>query len=126
MTVILDSSAVLAMVFGEPGGGHVLSKSRGALLSAVNADEVFHKVARKGIDRRDVETQLTKLAVEITAFDTAQARLCAALHPRVAGTDRSFADRACLSLGMATGWPILTADDKWLTLGLDLDIRLIR
>ncbi|MEA1083271.1 type II toxin-antitoxin system VapC family toxin [Sphingomonas sp. CD22] len=125
MTVV-DASAVLALIFEEPGSAMVLAQCRGALFSAVNLDEILHKVARHGLDPAAVEEQLTKLQIIVVPFDAGQARVSAALHPRVHGTDTSFADRACLSLALATGGAVLTADTKWRTLGLDLDIRLIR
>lgn len=126
MSVVLDASAVLAMIFGEAGGKSVLTSSRGALLSAVNVDEVLHKVARRGIDPAAIEEQLLRLGLLVTPFDIDHARASAALYARLRGTDTSFADRACLSLAMLTGRPVVTADAKWMELGLNLDIRLIR
>ena len=59
--------------------------------------------------------------VEIT-----QSSISAALHSQLTGTDTSFADRACLSMGLMLDATVLTADAKWMGLGLDVDIRLIR
>jgi PIN domain nuclease of toxin-antitoxin system len=38
----------------------------------------------------------------------------------------SLGDAACLATAEALGLPVLTADRAWATLGIDLDIRLIR
>jgi ribonuclease VapC len=126
VTPVLDASSILAVIFEEPGADIVIGHSDGALLSAVNLDEVLHKSARRDIAGSDVEQQLTKLGIVIVPFASADVRIAAALHPRVDRTGTSFADRACLALGIATGGPIFTCDGKWLNLGLDLDIRLIR
>ena len=37
-----------------------------------------------------------------------------------------IAERACLSLGMRLDIPILTSDRVWVTLGLPLDVQVIR
>ena len=123
---VIDASAILAMIFDEAGGDMVADVCDGAMLSAVNLDEVLHKVARRGVDPMLVETQLSRLGIAVVVFDARQARVSAALHARLAGTDTSFADRACLSMGLMLNTTVLTADAKWMRLGLDVDIRLIR
>lgn len=126
VSVVLDASATLAIVFEEEGAEIAIAESAGALLSAVNLDEVLHKSARRGIAITDVEKQLGKLGLIIVPFDIVQARLSSGLHPRVDRTGTSFADRACLALGLSTGRQVLTSDGKWLELDLGIDIRLIR
>lgn len=125
-TSVIDASAVLAMIFDEAGGDMVADVCEGAILNAVNLDEVLHKVVRRGIDPILVETQLSRLGISVVAFDGRQARVSAALHSQLTGTATSFADRACLSMGLMLNATVLTADAKWTGLGLDVDIRLIR
>jgi PIN domain nuclease of toxin-antitoxin system len=67
-----------------------------------------------------------KLQITVVAFDAGQARVSAALHPRPHATDTPIADRACLSLALATGGAVLTGDTDRVRLGLDIDVRLIR
>ena len=80
--------------------------------------------------RHDAEALLTRLGIVFEPFGVEQARVCAALHVKVQGMDVSFADRACLSLGLITGRTILSADTDWakfdLAALLDVAIRLIR
>ena len=125
-TLVIDASAILAMIFDEAGGDMVADVCGGAVLNAVNLDEVLHKVARRGMDPILVETQLSRLGISVVAFDARQARISAALHSQLTGTDTSFADRACLSMGLMLDATVLTADAKWTGLGLGVDIRLIR
>lgn len=124
--LVIDASAILAMIFDEAGGDMVADVCEGALMNAVNLDEVLHKVARRRMDPVVVETQLSRLGISVIAFDARQARVSAALHAKLAGTDTSFADRACLSMGLMFDATVLTADATWARLGLDIDIRLIR
>ncbi len=126
MTVVLDASAVLALLFDETGAEQVAASVRGALLSAVNLDEVLHKCVRRGIDAATVLTQLARLEIVVRAFDAEQAAISASFHPRAQPAGLSFADRACAALGVATRSAILTADRELAALDLGIDIRLIR
>lgn len=126
MTCVLDSSAVLAVIFEESGEEVVLAAAKGSLLSTVNVDEVLHKSARRGVEVTGIEAQLARLEIAIVPFDLAQAKIAAALHPRLHRLGISFADRACIALALTERRPILTTDGDWAGLGLDLDIRLIR
>ena len=126
MTIVIDASATLAIVFEERGADVALAHCRSARLCAVNLDEVLHKSMRRNIAASDVETQLSRLEITVIPFDAAHARVAADISGRVQGTSTSFADRACLALAIVTQCPVLTADQDWQNLGLDIDIRLIR
>lgn len=126
MTVIFDASALLAIVFEEAGAERAIAYARGGIASTVNMDEVLHKSARRGLRPDLVEAQITKLGIDFIPFDVVHARSTAALHPELSRLGISFADRACLALGLVSGHAILTADTDWPGLGLGIDIRLIR
>lgn len=126
MSVVLDASAILALIFEERGADVALSAARGSFLSAVNLDEVLHKTTRRAIAAVEVETELNRLEIEVRPFDAAQARRAAILHPAAHRLNISFADRACLALAMESNRAVVTAEGKWLELRLPLDIRLIR
>ena len=49
MSVVLDASALLAVILEEPGSAIVIAAARGATASVVNLDEVLHKSPRRGI-----------------------------------------------------------------------------
>lgn len=126
MSIVIDASAVLAIIFDERGADVAAASCRGALLSAVNLDEVLHKGERRRISADEVQMALRRLEIRCRAFDEPQAIASAALYPKVQGTDTSFADRACLALAMVERCPLITADGKWRKLALPIDIRLIR
>ncbi|TPG39802.1 PIN domain-containing protein [Sphingomonas koreensis] len=126
MSVVLDASAVLAVIFEEPGSEIVLAASKGSLLSTVNFVEVLLKSAEWRIAAEDVLAQLGRLEVSLVPFDLAQAKVSATLHPILHEKGISFADRACMALATTTGSAILTGDKDWALLDLGLDIRLIR
>ena len=126
MTVVVDASAVLALFFDEAGADQVGASVRGALLSAVNLDEVLHKCVRRGIAAATVLAQLGRLEVIVRPFDAEQAAISASFHPRAQPAGLSFADRACAALGAATKATVLTADRDLSAFDAGIDIRLIR
>lgn len=125
MSVVIDASAVLAILFRERGADVATASARGARLSTVNLIEVLEKIAQRTGTCDAVVPALAGLEIEIVPFDHHQARLAADLKPRV-GKNDSLADRACLSLALACGLPVVSADRAWASLNIGVDIRLIR
>ena len=125
MSVVIDASAVLAILLDERGADVAAAASRGALLSAVNAIEVFQRFAREPKGVEAIEGELRMLEIAIVPFDAVQARIAADLKSRVGKKD-SLADRACLALSIHTGRPCVTAEHRWAELDVGVDVRLIR
>jgi len=121
----MDASAVLAILFGERGADVATASARGARLSTVNLTEILEKIARRTGTCDAVLPTLTELKIDIVPFDQHQARLAADLKPQV-GKNDSFADRACLSLALASALPVVSADRAWVDLDIGVDIRMIR
>jgi ribonuclease VapC len=124
--VVLDSSALLALINGEPGAERVRPVLDGAALSTVNLCEVAGKLVDRGMPPHRVRRGLLNLPVRIYAFGDragfAVADLRAALPQHV-----SLGDRACLALAAHLGAEALTADQEWATLGITQPrVRLIR
>jgi PIN domain nuclease of toxin-antitoxin system len=59
-------------------------------------------------------------------FTTPDAIETARLRPLTRSAGLSLADRACLALGRRLRTTVLTADQAWISLTLDVDIRSIR
>ena len=125
MTVVIDASAVLAILFDESGSDIAAASAQGAQLSAVNLTEVLEKVARNSGDADAVPGTLERLEIMTVPFDARQAWIAAALKPRVGNND-SLADRACLALALDRALPVVTGDRAWADLDIGVDIRLIR
>ena len=123
---VLDASALLALLFEEPGHDRVAVAADGASVSTVNLAEVLTRFVRAGHPVAAVLDNLETYAIEWVAFDDAHAAEVAALWPRTRRAGLSLADRACLALAIDRGLPVLTADRAWAELGLPIDIRLIR
>ncbi len=126
MSVILDASALLALIFDEPGADVVALQAKGSSLLSVNFSEVVQRViAIKGIPQR-AEEAVDRLEIAVVPFDRELARITAELRAPTAFMGASFADRACLALGLLTGNAILSSDRDWDKLDLGIEIRMIR
>jgi PIN domain nuclease of toxin-antitoxin system len=97
-----------------------------ARCSAVNFSETLAKMNDRGIDVASCKALLDDLGLVVTPFDEQQAILAASLRLRTRYDDVSLADRICLALALQRNLPLLTADTKWSTLGLAIEIRQIR
>ncbi len=126
MTAVLDASAVLALLFNEPGADTVAEHiAAGATMSTVNLSEVATILIRHG---RDPDTVLDPLQaqVDILAFTDSDAIATAQLYPLVSAKGLSLGDRACLALARRLNAPAVTAEHVWADLNLDIRIDTIR
>lgn len=128
MSVILDASALLALLFQEPGADIVDRHLAGACISTVNLCEVLGRLARDGVPAGPLLDELARSSIVVVAFETAHAELAAAMVPHVRAHGLSLGDRACLALALARREPVLTADRVWLTVAtaVDVEVRCIR
>ncbi|MBF0627160.1 MAG: type II toxin-antitoxin system VapC family toxin [Magnetococcales bacterium] len=113
MSVVLDASALLAYLHGEPGAEEVDSQLDGALISSVNWSEVLQKSMVYGVDIVGLQEELTELGLQVVPFDHEDASRTAWLWHITKSRGLSFADRVCLALGVKTGRLVLTADRVW-------------
>ena len=125
--VILDASALLALIQEETGAEIIKPLLKFSVMSAVNVTETLSVLQRTNISPEEGLTLITDIVTTIVPFDLEQATQVAKLHPLVQPQGLSLADRTCIALGMKLQIPIYTADRIWDELKLDnIDIRLIR
>lgn len=124
--VVLDASAVLAYLQGEPGGDLVAEQMAAAVIGAVNLSEVIAKLVDKGLDDVAVDETLQSIGLEAVAFDAAQARAAGLMRMATRQRGLSLGDRACLALAKARGVPALTGDRAWAEVAAGVEVRLIR
>jgi ribonuclease VapC len=125
--VVLDASAVLALLNDEPGADKLTPELlSNAASSTVNLAEVQTKlVSEGGIPDEAWEDTLSPIR-EAMPFTAEQARIAGSLVAQTAALGLSLGDRACLALGIALGAPIYTADKSWKKLSLGVRIHVIR
>lgn len=123
---VLDASAILALIHGEPGADVVDDALSGALVSAVNVAEVATRLSDAGMPDEEVRATVRDLHMEIVSFDGDLAFGSAALRSATRSKGLSLGDRACLALAAANDALALTADRGWRQLDIGIEIRLIR
>ena len=127
--IVLDASALIAALLGEPGEEKVRAAvAAGAALSTVNLSEVVSHFARRGHGRDAILDLLAPLPIEIVSFDSALAATAGLLVNETRSAGLSLGDRACLALAQHRAAQVMTADRAWSKLGrtLGLDIVVIR
>ncbi|MYC68885.1 MAG: type II toxin-antitoxin system VapC family toxin [Acidobacteriia bacterium] len=110
---VLDASALLAVLYREPGSVMVEPYFAQVVVSSVNFSEVAAILCDRGIDSQEVLEILSGLSLEVRGFDTEQALMAGARREVTRPLGLSLGDRACLALGIAEGAPILTTDRAW-------------
>ncbi len=124
--VVLDASAVIALLRGEKGADVVASAIPGATISAVNLSEVVAWLSDAGTNEDQSRLSLDGFEFECEAFDGEAAYEAAALRKITRRKGLSFGDRACLALAKGLKLPVLTADRSWAELDIGVDVNLIR
>lgn len=126
MSVVLDASAVLALIFGERGSDIVAEKAKGAQVSAVNFSEILTRVIDKEGDLIAVRDLLSRLELKIVPHDEELAVATSLLRDQTRQYGLSLGDRACLALAQREKAIVLTADQDWAKLDLGIEVCLIR
>jgi PIN domain nuclease of toxin-antitoxin system len=124
--VVLDASALLALLNREPGHDEVAEVIGDAAISAVNLSEVAAKLADRGMPGEAIREALEGLALETHDFDQELAFKAGFLHPLTRSRGLSLGDRACLALGQRLNLPVFTTDRIWGELNLGVEVRLAR
>jgi ribonuclease VapC len=123
---VLDASALLAMLRGEPGGEKVPDLLQSAALSSVNWAEVIQKSIEHKVDVSGMREDFEALGLEIVPFTVDQAEQVAHLRQETRSLGLSLGDRACLALALERGCSAVTTDRSWTQLSLDVPIENLR
>ena len=97
-----------------------------AIVSAVNYSEVLKKTIEYGGLPEVARAFMRNISLRVIPFDEQQAVASAALYPQTKTLGLSFADRACLALGVSKQLAVLTADGDWASIELPIKVKLIR
>ncbi|MBL8549112.1 MAG: type II toxin-antitoxin system VapC family toxin [Hyphomonadaceae bacterium] len=108
--IVLDSSAVLALLASEKGAERVRAALSTSVMSAVNVSEVIAKLMERGATSDQADAIMNRVPVRVATFDRDDANATGRLRPTTRDLGLSLGDRACLALALRLGADVLTTD----------------
>lgn len=124
---VLDASAILAVLFGEPGQEMLTDEVlAGAVASTVNLAEVQSSLVRRGVSAAEAWSRAMVPISQAVPLTEDQARVAGNLAAETRAHGLSLGDRACLALALDLGAPVYTADRVWKKLRLSVPVHVIR
>ena len=125
-TYMLDASALLALLLGEPGSEAVYAVLPQSRISSVNLSEVVSKLGERGVPDDVIASSIAAVGLGVVPFDRAQAMHAGFLRGTTRHAGLSLGDRACLAAAAVSGAIALTTDRAWTMLDLDIAVELAR
>lgn len=126
--IILDASAMLALLFDEPGAEVVRQhlEEGQAVIGSVNLAEVTARLLDRGLSEAEADDACQACRLGVLPFTHEQALLSGKLRPSTRSLGLSLGDRCCLALALThPGATVATSDRAWKSLQR-FDVRLIR
>jgi ribonuclease VapC len=126
VTVVLDASAVLAVLNQEPGAEAVKGRLAESVMSVVNTVEVGTKLVDRGMTTEAAAIAIELLEIAMVDFDQELAEIAIDLRHKTRAVGLSLADRACLALALREQATAVTADRVWSSIDVGCKIEVIR
>jgi len=123
--IVLDASALIALLKDEPGGSKVAEGIAASRMSAVNYAEVVSHFIHAGMPPSEVDLMLSPLPVAVIEADTDLAVQAGRLRAVTSVAGLSLGDRFCLALALRDGLPAWTADRQWRTVSDALHAKIV-
>lgn len=122
-SIVLDASALLAMLRDEPGGDKVAGALIGSRMSVVNLAEVTSHFVHNGMPPETVDAMLRPLPITWVVADAELSRMAGHLRAATSEAGLSLGDRFCLALALRDGIPAWTADRQWASIAEKIGAR---
>jgi ribonuclease VapC len=126
--IILDASALIALLQSEKGAKIVADEVQGAAISAINLGEAAQRQYRDGKTRAEFEAMATAFELNVIPVDGALALDAAEIREIARAKGLSQADCICLALAKQMEVAAMTADQKWLEIAgaVGVEVRVVR
>lgn len=125
MSLVLDSSALIAIVKDEPGAERADAALPSGRVSAVILAETVMKLIALGFDGEAAAAEFQRAGLTVEPFEAADIAHVVRIQA-LETKPLSLADRICLALAMRLQLPCLTGDRAWLSLDLPVACRSLR
>lgn len=123
--VVLDATALLALLLDEAGGKVVEEHLPEAKVSAVGLAEVAARLADRGMPVEEIRSVLDALGIEIVPFDADLAYTSAEFGKTSRSRAVSLGGRASLALGRSREAVVISADREWADLNVGVKIEVV-
>lgn len=110
MAYLLDSSAVLAVLFGERGADKVLPLLDQSSIHTIQIAEVVKKLKDRGVPDDTADRLIAELALPVLESFTAEEALSSRKYCL---KGLSLGDRVCLLVADLAGLTAVTAEHRW-------------
>ena len=121
---VLDTSAELAVIYGEVGADVAKQHLDAGSISRINVAEVLTDLIKTGYGApSEGMVIINKLGLRLRSVYDGHVERVAELK-QIRGL--SLGDCFCIALGEATLQPLVTADQQWASLNLSVPVELIR
>ena len=124
--IVLDASALIALLKGEPGADVVERHMVQPVMSTVNLAETLTRMAQDGADAAETKAHLDASPIRFVPATDEHALGAALLRAHTKPWGLSLGDRFCLALGLEERLPVLTAERRWKELNVGVNVVLIR
>ena len=123
---LLDASAVLAFLQGEPGAEMVrlALEAEQCWVGAANQAEIIAKSIDRGVDGSSLKAVLSDLAYSVVAITPEDGAQAGWLRQQIRAFGLSLGDRLCLAQAQRLKARVLTADRPWLNVAADLGLTI--
>ncbi len=111
--ILLDASAVLAIIFNEPGAEKVVSSSPEFLISTVNYTEAGTSLVNKSYTAKESIKMLRALDLQLVPVEREIAEIAIALRGPTREFGLSLGDRIGIATAKHLDMPVFTADKGW-------------
>lgn len=124
-SIVLDASALLAMLRDEPGGDKVADVLIGSQICVVNLAEVTSHFVHNEMPPDEVDAMLHPLPVTLVEADAELARVAGHLRAVTSKAGLSLGDRFCLALAIREKLPVWTADRQWASVAEKIGVTVV-
>ena len=108
--IVLDASAILAVILKEPGAARVEAAFDHAVISAATLTEILTKTYQRGLDSEGSYRRILNFGINIVPVTTKQARIAAEISRAPRELDLSLGDRLCIALAISLNCELMTSD----------------
>ena len=120
---VLDASALLCLLFEEPGAEGVEAAPGSACIGAADLAEVVGLLIDRGVPLNEAVADLRAVDLAVVAMGPAQAEAAGAMRAVTRAAGLSLGDRTCLTQAQSLGATTLTTDRPWAALDCGVPVE---